>query len=129
AGGSLGAGRVLAVEVVLADVDHRQRPERGHVHRLVQEALAERAVAEEARRDLAAAPHLRRQRGPGRDPGGATHDGVGAEVAPLGHRIFTASPRLPWPGPAADAPAIAAILHRRPRACQGPPVTAGRDAA
>src|SRR5438445_506794 len=45
AGRRLGAGRVLAVEVVLADVDHRQRPERGHVHRLVQEALAERAVA------------------------------------------------------------------------------------
>src|SRR3989454_4796172 len=84
AGGGLGAGRVLAVEVVLADVDHRQHPERGHVHHLVQEALAERAVAEEAHRDLPAAPHLRRQRGPGRDPGRPAHDGIRAEVAHLG---------------------------------------------
>src|SRR5262245_14556684 len=36
AGGGLRARRVLAVEIVLADVDHGQGPERGHVHRLVQ---------------------------------------------------------------------------------------------
>src|SRR5204862_5598696 len=32
----------------------------------------------------------------------------------------------PARGPAAEAPAIAAILHRRPRACQGPPVARSR---
>ena len=84
AGGRLGIGRVLAVEVVLADVDHGQLPERRHVHRLVEKALAERAVAEEAHRDLAAAAHLRRERGARRDAGGAADDGVGAEVARLG---------------------------------------------
>src|SRR3989442_8661159 len=79
AGDGLAAGRVLAVEVVLANVDDGQLPERGHVHRFVEQPLAQRAVAEEARGDLAAAPHLGRERGAGRDPGGAAHDGVGAE--------------------------------------------------
>src|SRR4051794_7005147 len=44
--------RVLVVEVVLADVDHGQLPERRHVHDLVDEPLAERALAEEADGDL-----------------------------------------------------------------------------
>src|SRR5512142_259522 len=50
--------RVLVVEVVLADVDHRQLPERGHVHHLVEQALAERALAEEADRDAVGAERL-----------------------------------------------------------------------
>src|SRR4029450_8936216 len=82
-GDRLAAGCVLAVQVVLAHVDDRQLPEGGHVHRLVKQALAVRAVAEEARRDLAAAPHLGRQRRAGRDAGRAAHDRVGAEVARL----------------------------------------------
>src|SRR5438445_3471627 len=83
AGDGLAARRVLAVEVVLAEVDDGEPPERRHVHHLVEQALPERAVAEEADGDLVGAPHLRRQRGARRDAGGAAHDGVGAEVARL----------------------------------------------
>src|SRR2546428_4026524 len=57
AGDGLAARRVLAVEVVLADVDDGQLPERGHVHRLVEHALAQRAVAEEAHGDLRSEEH------------------------------------------------------------------------
>src|SRR2546428_2001737 len=84
AGDGLAAGRVLAVEVVLADIDDGQLPESGHVHHLIEHALAQGAVAEEARRDLAGAPHLGRERGARRDARGAPHDGVGAAVARLG---------------------------------------------
>src|SRR2546427_8819033 len=61
AGDGLAARRVLAVEVVLADVDDGQLPERGHVHRLVEHALAQGTVAEEAHGDLVAAAHLGRE--------------------------------------------------------------------
>src|SRR6185295_6210930 len=80
----LGARGVLAVEVVLAHVDDRQLPERGHVHGLVEQALPERAVAEEAHRDLAALAHLGGQRGAGGEARGAAHDRVGAKIARLG---------------------------------------------
>src|SRR5207249_11526105 len=83
AGDGLGARRVLAIEVVLAYIDDRQLPERGHVHRLVEQSLPQRPIAEEAHRDLTAAAHLRRQRGAGRDARGAADDRVGAEVARL----------------------------------------------
>src|SRR5439155_1173408 len=63
AGDGLAARRVLAVEVVLAEVDDGEPPERRHVHHLVEQALPERAVAEEAHGDLVGAPHLCRQRG------------------------------------------------------------------
>src|SRR6266851_1553145 len=80
----LGGGGVLEVKVVLADVDDGQLPERGHVHGLVEQALPQRAVAEEAHRDLAALAHLGGERGAGGDARGAAHDGVGAEIAGLG---------------------------------------------
>ncbi len=83
AGDGLAARRVLAVEIVLADIDDRQFPQRGHVHRLVQQALPQRAVAEEARGDLTAAAHLGRERGAGGDAGRTADDGIGAEVARL----------------------------------------------
>src|SRR5256885_11378208 len=79
--GRLGDVRVLAVEVVLAGVDHGQLPERGHVHHLVEDALAERAVAEEADRDLVGAAHPGGHGRAGRDPGRAGDDRVRAEVA------------------------------------------------
>src|SRR5664279_1708951 len=44
--GRLAVVRVLAVEVVLAHVDDGQLPQRRHVHDLVEQALAERALAE-----------------------------------------------------------------------------------
>ena len=74
-------GRVFVVEVVLADVDDGQLPQRRHVHDLVDQALAERAVAEEADRDLVRAAHLGRQGRAGRDAGAAADDRVRAEVA------------------------------------------------
>src|SRR6266496_1471628 len=58
---------VFVVEVVLAHVDDRQLPERGHVHDLVQQPLAERAVAEETHGDAISAQTLRSKRGAGRD--------------------------------------------------------------
>src|SRR5712692_10132377 len=79
-GGRLRGRRVLAVEVVLADVEHRQLPERGHVQALVEQALPQRALAEEAGGDLVAAAPARGERGPGGDPRRAGHDGVGAQV-------------------------------------------------
>src|SRR5437763_9561564 len=74
---------VLVVLVVLADVDHWQPPERGHVHHLVDEPLAERALSEEAHRDLVGAAPFCRERGAGRDSGGAADDRVRAEIAVL----------------------------------------------
>src|SRR5258707_1195985 len=52
AGSRLEVMRVLVVEVVLADIDDGQLPERGHVHALVEEALAECTLAKEAHRNL-----------------------------------------------------------------------------
>src|SRR5438067_5330708 len=75
--------RVLVVLVVLADVDHGQLPERGHVHHLVDEPLAERALAEEAHGDLVRAPALRGERCARRDPGRAADDCIRAEIAVL----------------------------------------------
>src|SRR5712692_2541313 len=80
----LAGGRVFVVEVVLADVDHGQLPQRRHVHRLVQDSLAERPVAEEARRHLAGSALLRREGGTGRDAGRAGDDRARPKVAALG---------------------------------------------
>src|SRR5579859_6138232 len=66
AGRRLQVVRVLVVEVVLAHIDHRQLPQRRHVHALVHQALPERALAEKADRDLVGAPLLRRQGRAGR---------------------------------------------------------------
>src|SRR5262245_21343578 len=44
----LGEVRVFVVEIVLAEINHRQLPQLRQVHRLVENALAERAFAEEA---------------------------------------------------------------------------------
>src|SRR5262249_46030928 len=41
-----------SVEIVLADEDYRQLPERGHVERLVERALRQRAIAKESTYDL-----------------------------------------------------------------------------
>src|SRR5713226_8995521 len=79
--GRLEVMRVLVVEVVLADVDHGQLPQRCHVHDLVEEALTERALAEEADRNLIGAAVLRGEGGAGRDPGRAADDRVRAQVA------------------------------------------------
>ena len=70
-GGDVGLGlRTLersahGVEVVLAEEQHRQLPELGQVQRLVELALGDGAIAEEAGRDARLAAHLVR-RAPGR---------------------------------------------------------------
>ena len=51
----VGGRRELGVAVVLAPEDDRQLPHRGEVHRLVERALRDRAVAEEGNRDPAVA--------------------------------------------------------------------------
>src|SRR3954447_1691951 len=73
--------RVLVVEVVLTDVDDRELPERGHVHHLVEEALAERALAEEADRDPVGPERFPEEAGAGADPRRSADDRVRAEVA------------------------------------------------
>ena len=47
-GRSLGVMGILTVLIVLTDVNNRQLPELGHIHRFVQEALAQGAIAKEA---------------------------------------------------------------------------------
>src|SRR5581483_9380984 len=59
--------QALRVLVHLADVDHRQLPERGEVRRLVEPALVRGAVAEERDGNLIGAELLRGERGAGRD--------------------------------------------------------------
>src|SRR5712691_633562 len=83
AGGRLGVVRVFVIEVVFAGVDHRQLPERRHVHHLVEDALPERALAEEADRDLVGATHLRGHRCARRDSRRPGDDRVRAEVPVL----------------------------------------------
>src|SRR6267378_1518317 len=80
AGGRLLIVRVLVVHVVLADVDHGQLPQRGHVHALVDDALAERPLPEEARRDLVGAALPRRESRTRCNAGASRNDGVRAEV-------------------------------------------------
>src|SRR5437764_1449940 len=75
--------RVLVVEIVLAGVHDRQLPERRHVHHFVEDTLSERALTEEANRDLIGTPQLRGHRRTRCDPGRAADDCVCAEVAVL----------------------------------------------
>src|ERR1700722_47849 len=46
------------VAIVLADVDDRQLPERGHVQRLVEGTLIDRSIAKEAQAHLVGASHF-----------------------------------------------------------------------
>ena len=73
----------LAVQVVLADEDHGQRVERGHVRRLVEGAFVRRTVAEEADRDLVALAVPVGERGADGDGDAAGDDAVRAEHAEL----------------------------------------------
>src|SRR5579883_420748 len=84
AGGDFGEMRVLVVHVVLADVDHRQLPDRGHVHDLVERPLSQRAFSEETDRNAPIAEPLGRKCSAGGDAGAASHDRVRAQVAGRG---------------------------------------------
>jgi len=81
AGGRLSIVRVLVVEVVLADVDHGQRPESCHVHHFVEEPLPEGTFAEEADCHLVGAALLCRERRPCCDPRRAADDRVCTQIA------------------------------------------------
>src|SRR5204863_8771230 len=81
AGRRLGEVRVLVVAVVLADEDHRQLPQLGQVHFLVEQPLPERAFAEEADGHTTRLQVLRRVGRPGGYAGAAADDGGGAQVA------------------------------------------------
>jgi hypothetical protein len=82
AGGDLGGLGVFGIAVVLAGIDHRQLPERGHVHDLVPEPLRGGAVAEEADRDLVGAPQL--------------GDSAAPVAMPMEPPTMALAPRLPW---------------------------------
>src|SRR5688572_26145648 len=77
--------RVLVVSVVLARKDHRKLPQLCQVELLVEQPLAEGALAEEADRDAILFQVLRRVRRAGRDAGAAADDRVGAKIA--GRRV------------------------------------------
>ena len=75
--------RVLHVEIVLADEDHRQLPDRGEVQRLVERADVGGAVAEEAHRHVVLLLVLRAPGGAAGDRQVRADDGVGAHHAVL----------------------------------------------
>ena len=108
----LGVVRVLAVHVVLAHVEHRQRPELCEVHRFVEDALTERAFAEEADRDAILPEHLRGVRRPGRQRRAAAHDRVRAQVPVLVVRdVHRAAFAAAVPGFLAEQLRVHAIDH------------------
>src|SRR5688572_26023786 len=57
AGGGLAVIGIFVVLIILANIDHRQFPERGHVHRLVKQSLSQSAVAKKADRHLIGSTH------------------------------------------------------------------------
>ena len=96
AAGELQRGRRRLGDAIRLDREHdRQVPERGNIHRLVDEALAEGAVAEPGAGYGAAAPGLLRQRDADGVADTAALHAVGIEIAPV--QVLAAAP------PAADA--------------------------
>jgi hypothetical protein len=75
-------GRVLHVEVVLADEHHREVPDHGHVEGLVKRPDVGGPVTEEADGHLVGPPHPRRPGGPVGDAEVGADDGVGAHHPP-----------------------------------------------
>ena len=70
-----------AVQVVLADKDDRDLPQRGQVQRFVKAALGRRPVAKKADGHLVGAAHLDRQAHAGDDRQAAADDAIGADDA------------------------------------------------
>lgn len=66
------------VEIVLAEEEHRELPQSGKVHRLVELALGHRPVSEEAGGDPIAGEHLVGQRQPDCQRDAPSHDGIAA---------------------------------------------------
>ena len=101
AGGHVVDAGELAIVIVLAHVDDRQRPDRRHVEALEHGALVERAVAEERDRDPILVLRLGAERRAGCERHAAADDAVGAEVA---------GPRIHHVHGAAAPHAVAALL-------------------
>ena len=72
-------GRAEGVLVVLADEQDRQFPDRGEIHRLVEDTLVRGAVAEERDDDLVGAAQLRGQRRAGAERHRRADDSVRAQ--------------------------------------------------
>ena len=73
--------RVLAVLIILTGVDDGQLPDRRHVHRLEEDSLIQRPVAEETDCNLIAFSQLGTQSCPSRQSHAATDDGVSPQVS------------------------------------------------
>ena len=71
--GHLADRRIFHVEIVFADEDDGQVPDRGHIDAFVKGALRHRTVAEEADGHPAASLHLGRQGSTGSDADATTH--------------------------------------------------------
>src|SRR5262249_22444884 len=71
---------VFVVEVVLADVDHRQFPKLSEVHDFVERPLAKGAYSEETDRDTPISQTLRCERRSGGNSDAASDDGIGPEI-------------------------------------------------
>src|SRR5258708_12327402 len=88
---------VFIIEVILADVDHRQLPQRSHIHGLVEHSLAKRPIAEETNRYLVTAAHFARHGSSGSNGGATSNEGVSAHVA---HILLPTFPNPPPPSTA-----------------------------
>jgi hypothetical protein len=75
--GTIDAG-TDAVQVVLADIEHRQVPDLGHVQGFMESALVVGGIAEEADGDLVAALHLDGLGHTGGQREGTAHQGIAA---------------------------------------------------
>src|SRR5262249_26239322 len=115
--------RAHAVEVVLAEEDDGQLPERGEVQRLVELALVHRTVAEDTQAKAAVALFLRGERQAAGDRQMPRNDGVAAEeVAGLVEKVHRAA--LPVADPGCAAEQLGHDGTRRQTLCYGVPVVA-----
>src|ERR1700722_1513122 len=79
--GSLRIVRVLRVRIVLANINHRQLPQLGHVHLFVNNSLAQGSFTEEAHRNLRGTQIFRGKCRARRNPHTTRYDCVRAKVA------------------------------------------------
>jgi hypothetical protein len=77
--------RVLGVEIVFANVDHREFEQLREIHHLIQHALAERTFSDETHRNSPIAETLGSKRGTRGDSGATAYDCVRTQVA--GRRV------------------------------------------
>ena len=106
--------RVLRVEVVLAHEHDRQLPQGGHVHRLVEHALAERALAEERDARPCRCRSSGRERRAGRDRRCFRRRWRSRRGFRLESRRCASTPPLPRQYPS-DLPSSSANIRSDPR--------------